>query len=269
MTRFSIVTVTFNAERVVGRTLGSVLAQRGVSVEHIIVDGASGDATMDIVAGYVRESALKAPGNEVRVVSEPDGGVYDAMNKGLRMATGDYVCFLNAGDWLPGADTLSTIAANARLDGIREGGGPLPAVLYGDTDIVDAEGNVLGPRRLRPPRELSWRSFMHGMLVCHQAFYARVDIAREVPYDLSLRLSSDVDWCIRVMKRAEEMSLPLANVGATVANYQRDGLSTRRHGESLWERFLVMRRHYGLATAAAMHLWFALRALCPPCSRAR
>ena len=100
------------------------------------------------------------------------------MNKGLRSIVGDYVCFLNAGDFLPAADTASRIAEKvAQLDS-------LPAVLYGDTDIVDGEGRFLYHRRLSPPEQLSWKSFRQGMLVCHQAFYARTDFAIATPYDM-------------------------------------------------------------------------------------
>ncbi|MBL1935225.1 glycosyltransferase, partial [Klebsiella pneumoniae] len=78
-------------------------------------------------------------------------------------------CFLNAGDFLPAADTVSHIVEMLN--------GQLPAVLYGDTDIVDGEGRFLHHRRLSPPEKLSWKSFRQGMLVCHQAFYARTDFA--------------------------------------------------------------------------------------------
>lgn len=84
----------------------------------------------------------------------------------------------------------------------------MPAVIYGDTAIVDTNGAFLHLRRHRPPEQLSWRSFKQGMLVCHQAFYVRTDIAQQNDYDLHYRHSADVDWCIRVMKQAEEMDCP-------------------------------------------------------------
>ena len=99
------------------------------------------------------------------------------------------------------------------------------------------------------------------MLVCHQAFYARTDIAQIVPYDLRYRFSADVDWCIRIMKEAEKESLALVNVHATIADYQREGQTTANHRASLLERFDIMSRHYGLFTAVIMHVWFVIRAL--------
>ncbi len=261
MIKFTIVTITYNAADVFARTADSVLRQDYSNVEHIIVDGASTDGTVALALEYKTKSDAMGNGHEVRIVSEPDKGLYDAMNKGLGMATGDYVCFMNAGDFFPDGATLSLICANARLDGCRKDGEPLPAVLYGDTDWVDNEGRYMRRRRLTPPERLSWRSFRHGMLVCHQAFYARADIARLTPYDLRYRHSADVDWCIRVMKEAERMSLPLVNVRATIADYQREGQSTKYHRASLLERFDIMRRHYGLLQTLAMHAWFVVRAV--------
>ena len=97
------------------------------------------------------------------------------------------------------------------------------------------------------------------MLVCHQAFYARLDIAKNLPYDTHYRFSADVDWCIRVMRESERMGLPLYNINKVVANYTEEGATTKNHRASLRERFDVMRRHYGLLTTIVMHIWFLFR----------
>ena len=188
-------------------------------------------------------------------MSEPDKGLYDAMNKSLKRATGDYVVFLNAGDAYPSSSTLEDIAASVKP------GEELPAVLYGDTDLVDINGQFVAHRRLTPPERLTWRSFRHGMLVCHQAFYARTDIARSEPYDLQYRYSADVDWCIRIMKRAARERLELRNVNKVLVNYLAEGMTTANHRASLKERFRVMCVHYGTLSTVLMHLWFAVRAL--------
>ena len=136
---------------------------------------------------------------------------------------------------------------------------PLPSVLYGDTDITDADGRYLHHRRLSPPEHLTWRSFRHGMLVCHQAFYARTDFAVATPFDTRYRYSADVDWCIRIMRQADREHIPMLNLHAVVANYMEQGATTRNHRQSLKERFHIMRRHYGLLTTLAMHVWFVFR----------
>lgn len=253
--RFTVVTCTYNAGRTVKTTLDSVMGQTWRNVEHIIMDGASADGTVAMAESYKAESDAMDCGHEVVVVSEPDNGLYDAMNKALGRATGDYVVFMNAGDSYPSPHTLGDIAASVGTVG------ELPAVLYGDTDLVDKEGRFVAHRRLTPPRRLTWKSFRYGMLVCHQAFYARADIARAVPYDLQYRFSADVDWCIRIMKRAARERLALRNVNMVLVNYLAEGMTTENHRASLKERFRVMCVHYGTLPTVAMHLWFAVRAL--------
>ena len=257
MITFSFVTITYNADNVLGKTVDSVFSQTYPHVEHVIIDGASTDDTLQVAQDYMQRSYAASNGHEIRIVSEPDNGLYDAMNKGLRQVSGDYVLFLNAGDFFPDSEVLSNIARNVGLEGVsRE---KLPVVLYGNTDIVDNDGRFLRHRRLQPPANLSWRSFRHGMLVCHQAFYARLDIAKTVPYDCRYRFSADVDWCIRIMKEAEIRHLPLLNLHLVVANYTEEGQSTIHHRESLNERYQIMCHHYGKIPTIFMHLWFAVR----------
>lgn len=257
MIKFSIITCTYNASEVLQRTLDSVMSQTWGQIEHIIVDGASKDSTVAMAEAYRRRSTEEETEHDIIIKSEPDRGLYDAMNKGLQLATGDYVVFLNAGDVLPTDETLENISndVNERSDG------RLPAVLYGDTNIVDNNGELLRPRRLAPPDDLSWRSFRHGMLVCHQAFYVRTDIAKAEPYNLKYRFSADVDWCIRVMKRAEKEGLPLLRLPEVVVNYLDGGMTNKNHRASLIERFNVMRHHYGLMSTILMHIWFVARAV--------
>ncbi len=242
MIKFTLITVTYNAEETLERTLRSVADQTYPHIEHILIDGASKDNTLKIAQNYPHLT---------KVVSEPDRGLYDAMNKGLRLATGDYVCFLNAGDKLHSADTLEKIVDKIQVNSSTE----YPGVLYGHTDIVDNDGRYIGPRRLTPPEQLTWRSFKQGMLVCHQAFYARRDLCPE--YDTTFRFSADFDWCIRVMKQTDN----LLHLPFSVVDYLHEGMTTRNHRASLIERFRLMCRHYGTLTTICQHLWFVVRAL--------
>ena len=246
MIRISVITITYNAARTLQRTLDSVLRQTYPHVEHLIIDGASKDETVHIADQYKVASR-----HEVIILSEPDKGLYDAMNKGLQRATGDYVVFLNAGDSFYAPDTLESV--------VKAIGSQSPAVVYGDTAITDSEGRFLHLRRHRPPKTLTWRSFKKGMLVCHQAFYARLDIARQFPYNLKYRHSADVDWCIRIMKEADRLGLPLVNTNAIVANFEEGGDTTQHHRDSLFERFHVMATHYGYIQTFLLHCWFVVR----------
>ncbi len=238
--KFSIITVTFNAEKTIRRTLKSVASQSYTHIEHIIIDGASQDGTLNIVKEF--------PSSVSKVISEPDHGIYDAMNKGIREATGDYLCFLNAGDRLHNAHTLESVA-----DGLNERG--LPDIIYGDTDIVNDEGIFLYKRRLSPPEQLSWKSFRSGMLVCHQSFYIKRTLAE--PYDLQYRFSADFDWCIRMMKKAETFY----NTHTVLTDYLNEGLTTRNHKKSLKERFHIMSKYYGLPSTIIRHIGFIFRNL--------
>lgn len=253
MIKFTIVTCTYNAEAVLQRTLDSVMKQTYCNIEHLIIDGVSKDKTLTLVKAYQHKNDVGESAHEILVFSEPDKGLYDAMNKGIDRATGDYLIFLNAGDVFPSEDTLEFV------EGCVGEGEELPGVLYGDTDIVNMDGHFLRHRRLTPPKHLSWRSFMWGMLVCHQSFYARADIAKGIHYNLDYRFSADVDWCIRIMREAARRHLPLRNVNAVITNYLDGGMSVQNHKASLKERFQVMRSHYGLLTTLFVHAWFVVR----------
>lgn len=244
----TIITVTFNAEQTLERTLKSVEMQTCGDVEHIIMDGASTDGTLAIAQAYKERNDDR----DIHIVSEPDKGLYDAMNKAIQMAQGEFVCFLNAGDRLHDVQTLEHIAHIIKHN-------PNAGVIYGNTDIVDDNGLRIRSRRLSPPKRLTWKSFKSGMLVCHQAFYARRSI---VPaYDLTYRFSADFDWCVRIMKKAATMSMPLVNSHLILADYLSEGMTTANQKASLRERFAIMRKHYGLFTTLMQHAWFFVRAV--------
>ena len=233
--RISIITICYNAASTITRTLRSVSAQTYPNIQYLIIDGASKDNTLELV----RELAPEA-----EIYSERDKGIYDAMNKGLDRATGDYVWYVNAGDALASPTTVEDLVRTTCT------GDSLPDVLYGDTRLIDSEDHDLGLRRLRPPHQLDWRSFRSGMLVCHQAFVAKRSISPH--YDLSYRFSADVDWCIRVLKEAKTTAF----YPEPIALYLNEGTTTANHRASLIERFHVMRHHYGLVTTVLQHLRF-------------
>lgn len=238
--RFTVITVTYNAASVLEDTIQSVVSQTYHHLEYIIIDGASTDDTLGIVKRF----------NEhiTHVVSEPDRGLYDAMNKGLTLATGDYLCFLNAGDSFHEDDTLQQVVHSLQ-------GNELPDVIYGETALVDAKGHFLRMRRLATPEVLTWKSFKQGMLVCHQAFWVKRSLAE--PYDLQYRFSADFDWCIRIMKKSHS----LHNAHLVTINYLDEGMTTQNRNTSLRERFRIMAKHYGLLNTAMHHAWFVFRLL--------
>ena len=247
MINFTIITCTYDASKYIDRTLESVRGQSYPHIEHFIIDGVSKDDTVKKAQTYAYDSHYP-----VIVKSEPDKGLYDAMNKGIQLAKGNYIIFLNAGDVFYEEDTLTNIAEQLKDK-------PLPGVIYGDTNIVDEEGNFIRKRRLAPPEKLSWKSFKQGMQVCHQSFYARTDIAKQVPYNLIYKYSADVDWCIRVMKAGAEQGLTNLNMHSVLTDYLDGGMTGKNHRASLIERFRIMAHYYGLMTTIWNHFLFLFR----------
>lgn len=219
--KISIITIVFNNVRDIEFTIRSVLEQSYPSIEYIIIDGLSTDGTLDIIDRYKDQIDT--------ILSERDAGIYDAMNKGLAKATGDYVLFLNSGDELFCSDTISSIfSTNSSAD-----------IYYGETKLVDENRKIIGDRRHKAPNTFDWKSFKYGMNVCHQAIYVKRDLAE--PYDTKYQLSADIDWVIRAAKKAKT----IVNVHQYVAKYLVGGMSQKRHKQSLKERYAIFEKYYG------------------------
>lgn len=242
--RITIITITYNAANCLIPTMESVAAQTFRDFEHIIIDGASTDETVAI--------ARSLGGRACRILSERDKGLYDAMNKGLDMARGDYLLFLNAGDAFHDSDTLAKYAAATQLPDGHDAD-----IVYGDTVLVNEGREVIGKRHLSVPDVLTYGSFSHGMLVCHQAFMVRRRLAPH--YDITYRFSADYDWTLRCLR----VSMPekCVNLHCVAIDYLTDGLTDKNHKASLMERFRIMRNHFGTATAVWRHLSFIPRAI--------
>jgi glycosyltransferase involved in cell wall biosynthesis len=244
----TIITVTYNAEKYLERTLQSVgKAARLVpgvsdSIEYIMVDGASKDETLRIAERY---STLLQ-----RIISEPDRGLYDAMNKGLSLATGEYVWFLNAGDEVHDGQVISRL-----LHAIEESKAD---VYYSDALFVQEDGTPVGLRsEVTPhtlPENIHWRDLALGMKISHQAFVVRRSLA---PMYDHTNLSADIDWEIECLKRSRSSKyLPFV-----LCRYLVGGLSVQRHRRSLTDRFRVLRKHFGLVPTLFNHLRIAGRGL--------
>lgn len=237
---FSIITVTYNAASTLPATLASVKEQSCKQYEYIVMDGLSKDNTV--------EMAKAADIPNARIFSSSDKGLYDAMNKAIDEATGDYLIFLNAGDAFHAPDTLQTIA-----DAIVANG--RPDIVYGQTQLVNANRQRIGDRHLIAPEELTFKSFAQGMLVCHQAFIASRKIVQH--YDLQYRFSADYEWCLRCLKQSSKN----VYVPHTIIDYLSEGLTTANRKASLKERFNIMCHYYGTIPTIVRHLKFIPRFL--------
>ncbi len=241
--KLSIITITYQAERYVERTIQSVIMQAGFDqVEYLLIDGLSKDRTMEIVSNYSNHFA--------QIISEKDHGIYDAMNKGIQLASGDYLLFMNAGDTFANQDTLSKILLDLKQD---------PDILYGETQFTNEQGEILGTRsELTPqvlPHKASWRDFKWGMVICHQSFIAKKSIAPL--FNTTYKLSSDVDWEINCLKNSKNN----IRTNYPIANYLTGGASVTNLKKSWSERFEVLKTHFGLIPTIFNHVFIIFRGL--------
>ena len=224
----SIITVCYNAKDTIEPTINSVRNQIYENIEYIIVDGASTDGTKDIIEQN-KDAVTK-------FISEPDRGLYFAMNKGLDMAEGEYVWFLNAGDRIPHSNTLLKIMTSSFIS---------QDIYYGQTKIIDKNGRTKGDRRLKPPAVLTKDSFKWGMLVCHQAVIVKKKLARH--YDTRYKIDADYDWLLSVIERADPTLI--RHSSRTYCKFLEGGISAQRMTEANKERYRIMIKHYGFGTA--------------------
>ncbi len=164
----TIVTVVYNGMNLIEKTIQSVVSQT-YPLQYIVVDGASTDGTLDVVRRYDAQIA--------KWVSAKDSGIYDAMNKGVVLASGDWVCFLNCGDVFVDEHIVAKVAENIALHNN-------PDILYGDIFTKNANGDL----RLKPAKE---PCNLHRMYFCHQASFSKRALLESHPFDLKHKLSAD------------------------------------------------------------------------------
>lgn len=233
----SIITVVFNARDLIERTIESTQQQTYANIEHLIIDGASNDGTTNCVEKNAARYA------NIRFISEPDTGLYDAMNKGLAMAKGEYVLFLNAGDTFADDTLIEAILAEQ----------PGADIYYGQTIEVDIQGNFVQYRQKPHPDKLDAKSFQLGMLVSHQALLIKRSLSNK--YDTKYRISADIDWVIHALKKANA----IYNTNRVFCHYLIGGKSRKHIVRGNWERFLILCKHYGFINTLLYHLLILIR----------
>lgn len=232
--KLSVITIVYNNVKDIERTMLSVLNQTYTNIEYILIDGASIDGTKDIIYKYKDRLA--------NFISEPDKGIYDAMNKGLALATGDYILFMNSGDEIYEPETVADVFASA----------PSGDIYYGETEMYDENWKSLGQRRHRAPEHFDWHSFKFGMNISHQAIYIKRSLTE--PYNLQYKYSADIDWIIKAAKKSSNV----VNTHLYVAKYLVGGISKQKHLASLKERFKILSYYYGFIPNIFNHLIISL-----------
>lgn len=189
--KVSLITVCFRSAGVIRTALESVLAQKGVDVDYIVVDGGSNDGTVEILKEYESKFA-----GRMRWISERDEGMYDALNKGIKMAEGDVVGILNADDMLEDENTLAFVASSFD-QGID--------CVYGDIRFVRGESK----KTTRYYSSKRWRPWMHnwGFMPAHPSVYVRREVFDRVGgYKLGYDISADFEWMVRLLCRSRVKS---------------------------------------------------------------
>ena len=236
--KISIITVVFNSESALEKTIKSIKEQSYSDIEYIIIDGGSTDGVLDVIKE-----------NEKCVsywCSEPDNGIYDAMNKGLKKTTGDYVWFLNAGDEIYSHDTLNYID---NIEGNAD-------AYYGEVEYIDEEGKNLGTRTLKkPPDSLTWKDMDKGMVVSHQSLIVKRDKA--VFYNLDFKYCADIDWMIRTLKNCRT----IVNTKKILSKFLIGGYSKTNILKSNKERFKILRNHFSLLKVLKSHVYLSVKFL--------
>lgn len=239
--KISIITITFNAEKYLERTILSIINQDSQEYEYLLIDGQSKDATLTIAEQYKEHFT--------QIISERDKGLYDAMNKGLEAAKGEFIWFINAGDEINDSSTLRRIIEKIT---------PKTDILYGETYFVDENQTILGVRSALTthhlPQNLRWQQMKFGMLVCHQSFICRRSIAPH--YDIH-NLSADLDWEIQCLKNSKET----VYLDFIVSKYLIGGISNQQLKRSLFDRFKVIRKHFGFSSTIFIHILILFRGI--------
>lgn len=233
--KISVITVVYNGVSLIERTIISVLSQTYTNIEYVIIDGASTDGTLELIEKYESKIAL--------IHSGKDNGIYDAMNKGLKDSSGDYVLFLNAGDELYAAGTIEKVLSSAEN----------ADVYYGNTAVINENGKILGDRRLSPPEKLDWKGLRFGMCVSHQSFIARRLLCDF--YDTNYKIAADIDWVIKVLKQSDK----IINTHLYISKFLEGGASNKGRKKALFERFLIMVKHYGFFRTIINHILILFR----------
>ena len=231
--RISVITVTYNCKKELEKTVLSIRSQNYSDFEYIIIDGKSTDGTLDII---------KANSDIISYwTSEKDNGIYDAMNKGIGVSKGQYIIFMNAGDTFFNEETLLKIPFEKY---------PNADIFYGETVITASDGTVLGLRRKKLPSNLNWKHFKKGMVVCHQSIFVNRRIVSL--YNLNYTYSADIDWVLMVLKASEQTVF----TNTIISRFAEGGFSSRNKKNSWSDRFIILKRNFGLWQCILSHIVF-------------
>lgn len=223
MDKVSVITVCYNADKTIKNTIESVLQQSYTCYEYIVVDGASTDDTLNIVREYSDQFAHKQV--QLKIISEKDHGIYDAMNKGIDLASGNWIIFMNADDSFYNEDALKNVFAN-NLNAYD--------VVYGDCVRIDSQGQY--PMKANPPETLPKQ-----MPFMHQAVFTRSSLCKRYKFNLDYILCADYDFFFKIYA----LGYQFKKLNVTVCNYSIRGISGRALIKAQNEVIAIKKNHNG------------------------
>ena len=203
--KISIVTVAYNSEKGIGKTIESVLNQTYRDIEYLIIDGKSSDGTVEAAERY--RAAMAGKGIDYRIFSEPDGGIYDAMTKGVRLASGDIIGLLNSEDTYE-PDTLQTVAETFEKTDCE--------LMFADIRIVKPDGSSF-------VKKARFRNFQTSRDWNHPTTFVRAQIMKNNPF-LNLGIHDDYGFYLRMRRQNRR----IVTVDKVLASFQMGGASNRK-----------------------------------------
>lgn len=240
--KYTIVTVCYNERHTIEKTIESVIQQRYSDLEYLIIDGASNDGTLEIIHHYAQKD------KRIRVISEPDAGIYNAMNKAISIAKGDYVNFMNAGDSFAGVRILDVISKMLRKR--------YPDILCGKLKCIESDmlckvaddfersKKNTDLFRINPAKKLPFKRMLLGNWAGHQAVFAKTSTLRQYYFNEKYKIAADFDWFVRNVK--DGRNIEYASI--IVCNFVVDGVSTSNENLIVLEKELddIIKNHYGI-----------------------
>jgi glycosyltransferase involved in cell wall biosynthesis len=222
MYKFSIITVVYNAKDALEKTVESLRSQTCSNYEHIIVDGGSSDGTTE----YIKSLEY----NNIKYISEKDNGIYDAMNKGIGLASGEYLLFLNAADTFGSDNLLENITNKIEQNN--------PKIIYGGANVYSEDGKFIS---LLKPFELNKKNLNRyaTRVVCHQSIFVHRDIVKS--YSDKYRLKGELNWYYDLVESTNKNEI--VKLDEMVCNYFLGGTGDKNFLENYVERISVLREH--------------------------
>ena len=236
----TIVTVCYNAVDEIEKTILSVINQTYENIEYIIVDGASTDGTLNVINKYRDFISC--------CISEPDGGIYEAMNKGIKLATGEWINFMNAGDTFSSVDILSRLFMQSGSQ-LRE-----YAIIYGDCiaciSLCERYSKVTNP---------FWnnKSLVHGKGFSHQSTFVRVDVIKENPFDLKYKICSDFN----MMYLLYQQNYKFLYQDVAISKYEVENGISKKNKNLVFKENAMILGSYGTFAFRLYYIIFNIRSL--------